>query len=385
MIKRSIEKSIADQIGKFPVIAITGPRQSGKTTLIKKLFPNYRYVNLEDPDLRTYALQDTRAFLKEYDHEVIFDEAQRVPDLFSYLQNIVDTNLVMGQFVLSGSQNFLLLDGITQSLAGRVAIFELYPFDFMEMQDAKLMQIDMSTLFTRGFYPPLLLRGINPDRYYNDYIRTYLKRDIANVKNIQDEKAFSNFLKLCAARAGNVLNYSDLARDAGISSPTAKAWLSLLQSSYIIYLINPYFENFNKRIVKSSKLYFYDTGLLTHLLGVRHNSIKPGHPFWGSVFENMIVSELVKQNSHYAHFRDYYFWRDSEGNEVDLMFKEGDTMHLYEMKASTTLSGNTAMRGIELLESLQSSDTLVKKKVIHGGDSNQKRKSYEYISWKNVK
>lgn len=270
MINRHISGSIQRLLDHFPIISITGPRHSGKTTLLRGMFPNYRYVNFEDPYSRLYFEQDPRGFLRQYDRQVIFDEAQRVPALFSYLQVKVDEDKMMGQFILSGSQNFLLLEKITQSLAGRVAILRLLPFSHAELEAhiPSLKPTEVETAIWRGGYPVLGDRQTEPSVYFQSYLETYVERDARNVLNIKDLNAFQVFLRLCVGRIGQPVNFQSLATEAAISAATVKIWLSILEASYIVFQLPPFFENFNKRLIKSPKIYFYDTGLLCRLLGI---------------------------------------------------------------------------------------------------------------------
>jgi predicted AAA+ superfamily ATPase len=383
MISRSIHDRILDTLREYPILAITGPRQSGKTTLLKTMLQGYTYVNLENPENRTFAEMDTKGFLDKYNDKVIFDEAQNVPALFSYLQGIVDENQVMGQFILSGSQNFQLTERITQSLAGRVAIFRLLPFDMDEMSKANWLSEDLGEAMTKGFYPAIFERGMDHDRYYTNYIETYVTRDISQLINIKDARSFRNFLKLCAVRAGQLLNLSDLARDAGISHTTANNWMSILETSYIIYQLPPYFKNYGKRLIKSPKLYFYDVGLLCHLLGIRKSNISPMHPSYGHVFENLIITELIKKNEHRELLRDYYFWRDSKGHEVDLMYHDGDVLHIYEIKSSSTIQSRM-FEGLEYFTKI-STEPIEEKVVVYGGVEVQNRTEFTVVPWSLVK
>ncbi len=382
MIKRNIYNSIITALKQYPIVALTGPRQSGKTTLLKTMFKQYRYVNFENPDIRSYAIDDSRGFLKEYGSKVIFDEAQQVPQIFSFLQGVVDESGLMGQFILSGSQNFNLIENITQSLSGRVALFRLFPFDMVEMKRANWLSNDLSEVLTKGFYPALFERKIEQDRYYANYLDTYVKRDISQLVNVQNNRTFLTFVKICATRAGQLLNFSDLARDAGVSHSTARNWLSILETSYILFLLQPYFKNYSKRIVKSPKLYFYDTGLLCHLLDIRKGNLSPINQAWGNIFENMIVSELEKQNYHFNHLRDYWFWRDSHGREIDLLYSNGQQLSLHEIKSSTTIS-NKMFDAMKHFRDL-SQEAISNQILIYGGLEDQKRTEYDIFSWKNV-
>lgn len=378
IIRRQLTDKITDYLTKYPVVALTGPRQSGKTTLLRHIIPDYQYVSLENPDQRAYAMDDPVGFLKQYNSKVIFDEAQRVPSLFSYIQSIVDESGEMGQFILSGSQNFQLLESITQSLAGRVALFKLLPLDFIELNGEGLLPDNWNSLVLKGFYPAIYQRDIDPVSYYSNYLQTYLQRDVSEILNIQDQKRFDNFLRLCAGRVGQVLNISNLANESSVSQPTAKSWLSILESSYILFQLRPYFQNFNKRIVKSPKLYFYDTGLLSFLLGLRQVSdINVNNS--GNLFENLIVSEKVKRNHHqYLHY-DYWFWRDSNGNEVDLLSKQEGRLNIFEIKSTQTVLP-------KLVKNLQNfsglvTDEKVIQNLIYGGSDNQERTNFNVVGW----
>ncbi len=383
MIHRINYSEIIEALSQYPLVALTGPRQSGKTTLLKSMFRDYRYVNLEAPDIRDFALKDPRAFLAEYSNKVIFDEVQRVPELFSYLQSIVDESELMGQFILLGSQNFQLMERITQSLAGRVAMFKLFPFEISEMNRANWLSDNLPEVFTKGFYPAIFERRLNQDRYYSNYIDTYVKRDVSQLLNVQDNRTFNNFIKLCAARSGQLLNFNDLARDTGVSHTTIRNWVSILETSYILFTIQPYYSNFGKRIIKSPKLYFYDVGLLCHLLNIRKGNLTPLHPMWGNVFENMIVSELIKQNYHSGLLRDYYFWRDSKGNEVDLLYMEGDSLITYEIKASKTIKEDM-FKGLRYFDKI-TAGKVAKQYLIYGGNTPQKRTNFNVLPWVEVR
>lgn len=381
-ITRQIAPIIESQKTKFPILALTGPRQSGKTTLLKQLFSDYRYINLENPSIRSFATDDPLGFLNQYNDKVILDEVQRVPELFSYLQERVDESQIMGQYILSGSQNFHLLNNITQTLAGRVALFKLLPFDFKELKQNQLLDASYSKAAIKGFYPPIFDRNINPSIFYANYIQTYIEKDVTELLNIRDLKQFRTFIGLCAARAGQLLNYSALANECDITHNTAKAWLSILESSYVIFLLQPYHQNYNKRLVKSPKLYFYDTGLLTHLLGIRNADEVVENRLKGQIFENMVVAEYQKQNHHSYLLRDYYFWQDSNANEVDLMLKGNQGFSIFEIKATETIN-NTLFKEMDKFEEI-ASPTKVRKTLIYGGNENQNRTKYSVLSWKNV-
>jgi len=382
LVKRNITKHIEDQKSKFPIIAVTGPRQSGKTTLLKTIFSNYRYISLENPDVRAFATEDPNGFLNEYDNKVIFDEVQRAPLLFSYLQNIVDESKIMGQFILSGSQNFHLMQGITQSLAGRVALFKLLPFDLSELKANDLLEDSFAEACVKGFYPAIYDRDIEPNVYFSNYIQTYVEKDVTELLNIKDLKTFRTFIGICANQAGQLLNLSALANACNVSQPTAKNWLSVLESSYIIYLLQPYYENFNKRLVKTPKLYFYDTGLLCHLLKIKNGKALTGNRLKGNIFENMVIAEFQKQNYHNYLNNEYYFWQDSHANEVDLLKQTDEGFAVFEIKATQTITSDL-FKNLDKFE-LNASPQKVEKTLIYGGLENQKRSQHKILSWKSI-
>ncbi len=340
MINRHLSTAIRESLAYYPILSITGPRQSGKTTLLRHLLPTYRYVNFEEPDVRRYLQDDPRGFLKQYDRYVIFDEAQRVPELFSYLQVKVDADRIMGQYLLSGSQNFLLLEKITQSLAGRVGLFRLLPLSHAElrMHDSDLRPPSLEETIFKGGYPALYDRMLPVARFFQDYQETYVERDARNVLNIKELTTFQNFIRLCAGRVGQPLNFQSLGVEAGITAPTVRNWLAILEASYILFRLPPFFENFNKRLVKSPKLYFYDTGLLANLLGLNDPLQINQYYARGSLFENMVIVELLKNRWNSDRPTEFYFWQDSNKQEVDLIEIEGLKTHLYEMKYSYTVT-----------------------------------------------
>lgn len=382
LVTRNIAKQINIQKSKYPIIVLTGPRQSGKTTLLRNIFTDYRYVSLENPDTRAFATEDPNGFLNEYNDKVIFDEVQRVPLLFSYLQTIVDSENKMGQFILSGSQNFHLMQGITQSLAGRVALFKLLPFDLFELKTNNLLPLSFVEACVKGFYPAIYRRDILPSVYYSNYIQTYVEKDVTELLNVRDINSFRIFVGLCANQAGQLLNLSALANACNITQPTAKKWLSVLESSYIIYLLQPYYENFNKRMVKTPKLYFYDVGLLCHLLKIKTATSLIKNRLKGNIFENMVISEYQKQNYHNSLNEEYYFWQDSHANEVDLLKQTDDGFAAFEIKATQTITTDL-FKNLDKFE-LNASPRPVKKTLVYGGLENQKRTKYDILSWKEL-
>lgn len=384
MIARQLETSIREMLTKFPILLVTGPRQAGKTTLLREMFADYQYVNLEFAANREFAASDPVGFLRQYTGKVILDEAQRVPQLFSYLQVRADEDREMGKYILSGSQNFLLADNVAQSLAGRVAIFKLLPLSHLELRGHApgLLAENPEAAIFRGGYPALFQRDIHPAAYFPSYLETYLERDVRSVANIADLGTFRNFLRLCAGRVGQTLNYQSLAIETGISQPTLKKWLNILEAGFIAFQMQPYFENFSKRIVKSPKLYFYDTGLLCHLLDLNEAAQIGQYHAKGSLFENMVAAELMKNRFNVFRPASIYFWRDSNGNEVDFLIREGGEMHLLEAKYSFTPTAQF-FKGIQFLRAAaQHSDG--KNFVLYAGNEPQKRSDVEVLPWREL-
>jgi hypothetical protein len=379
---RLIKKQMDVYLKKYPVLVLTGPRQSGKTTFLKEQFPNYTYVNLENPDLRNYAIKDPNGFLTEHSRYVILDEVQRVPHLFSYLQTKVDDDNITGQYILSGSQNFHLMRSITQSLAGRVGLFKLLPFDIQEMEQAGWLNDDYAVNLQRGFYPGLYDRDIPSKVFYSNYIQTYVERDLSELIHVKDLKQFRNFISLCAARAGQLLNLNSLANECGISQPTAKSWISVLETSYIVYQLQPYYSNFNKRITKSPKLYFYDTGLLCFLLKINDASSLKISRHKGNLFENYVINEYLKQNYHRNLILDFWFWRDAVGHEIDLIWQKSEKLNLVEIKATETVMPEM-FRGLSYFEKFIP-DLIQSKTLVHTGLYNQNRTAGRVQTWKEI-
>lgn len=382
MIPRNLSPHLKQLGTQFPVVSLTGPRQSGKTTLLKNDFPDYEYVSLEDPDQRRYAQEDPRGFLSRYRQKVIIDEAQKVPLLFSYIQGIVDEDRIPGQFILSGSQNFLLHKNITQSLAGRVAVLRLLPFDFQELQASARLESSWENVVFRGFYPRVYDRAISPQVFYNNYIETYVERDVKEIVNIRNVNLFRTFVRLCAGRIGQVLNLSSLANDCGISHSTVSEWLSLLEGSYILFTLAPYYRNFNKRLIKSPKLYFYDTGLAASLLDIQDDSQIHTHYLKGGLFENLIIAELVKKAYHKAGKPRLYFWRDSNGNEIDCLISKGQRVDLLEFKAGQTVN-RSYFKGFTYFRNF-AAEVIQKQYLIYGGKENQPGTETQVLSWRNL-
>lgn len=379
MIQRLLGKKMRELAGEFPVISLTGPRQSGKTTLVKAVFPKYKYVSLEDLDTRERAKEDPRGFLKSFQHGVILDEIQRVPELFSYIQTAVDASKRMGQFILTGSQNFLILEKIGQSLAGRVAVLHLLPLSLEEIQKHQNLEMELDTFIFNGMYPALYDRKISVQTWHSSYITTYIERDVRQIKQVADLDAFQKFMKLCAGRSGQLLNLSGLGNECGITHTTAKSWISVLQASFIVFLLQPFHKNFNKRIVKQPKLYFYDTGLLCALLGIQEASQLHTHYYRGALFETFIVSELIKYAHHRGKAFQGYFWRDHRENEVDCIIEDGNKLVPIEIKSGATVSADF-FKSLRYFNGII--DSHVKNSfVIYGGNDTNIRKYGKAVSW----
>jgi len=376
MINRTLTEKLKYMVSKFPAVAVTGPRQSGKTTLLKMTFPEMTYVSLENPDRRAFAIDDPRSFLKTYNNNVIFDEVQRVPKLFSYLQEEIDNK--KGKFILSGSQNFLLHQQISQSLAGRVAILKLLPFSFEELKNSDIIYDNYEDYIFNGFYPRIYDLQLNPSDWYPNYIQTYLEKDVRNIKNIKDLHKFQSFLKLVAGRVGQIINFNSLANDLALTIPTIKDWLSILEASYIIYLLKPHHKNHNKRVIKMPKLYFYDTGLAASLLGIEFKEQISTHYLKGALFENLIISEMIKSRFNHGKESNLYFWRDKTGHELDIIAEYLNELHTFELKSSKTITPSF-FKGIKYYDKI--SKTINKSYLIYGGEQKEIRGNTTVIPW----
>lgn len=382
MIKRTLQAKLLQSARKYPLVAVVGPRQSGKTTLVKSAFPQRRYISLEDIDIRLFAETDPRRFLETYSPPAILDEIQKAPDLFSYLQTNIDKKDQTGQYILTGSQNFLLLEKISQSLAGRIAILTLLPLSMEELDTYQSRNISLSKLILTGFYPRIYDKKIDPSDWYPSYIQTYIERDVRQIQNITDLTTFQNFVKLCAGRTGQILNISSLAQDTAISPNTAKAWVAVLEASYIIFLLKPYYRNFNKRLIKSPKLYFYDSGLVANLLGIKSADQLNTHYLWGSLFETFIIGELRKQYFNLGKVPADYYWRDKTGNEIDYLVDETGRVVALEIKAGKTVT-NDYFRSLDYFAKL-AEGKLGRRYVVYAGESSQKRRAATVLSWQEL-
>ncbi len=364
----------------FPVLAITGPRQSGKTTLARTLFADKLYVSLEDPEERSFADADPRGFLARFPQGAILDEVQRCPDLFSYLQGVVDKRRRMGEFIITGSQQFGLMSNISQSLAGRVGLLQLLPFSLAELRDGGLLPASLDETMLQGCYPPLYDRPVAPGDWFPNYVTTYLERDVRQLLAVRDLSLFQRFLKMCAARSGQLLNLSALAADCGISHVTAREWLTVLEASYVVYLLRPHHQNFGKRLVKMPKLYFLDTGLMAYLLGIRDANTLATHASRGALFETLVVSEWVKHQFNDGQVAELYFWRDNVGHEVDLLIPQGNQFMPVEIKSGATFSKDwtTALRKLSALFGAAA----LRPGIVFGGEGQYEREGCQVVGWR---
>jgi|APHig6443718053_1056840.scaffolds.fasta_scaffold38861_2 predicted AAA+ superfamily ATPase len=398
MTPRLLEKNIRKAAEQYPVITVTGPRQSGKTTLIRALFPDNEYVSLEEPELRQLASEDPRGFLAQFSGKnVILDEVQRTPDLFSYIQTRVDEVDRPGQFILSGSQNFLLMKNISQTLAGRCAVFHLMPFSLNELRQLPHPQIEdigqkipsipepengkLFDYLFKGFYPRIHDKKLDAQEWLKNYTQTYLERDVRDLINIGDLESFRRFMGLCAGRVGQLLNLSSLASDCGITHTTAKRWLSVLETGFITTLLRPHYQNFNKRLVKSPKLYFLDTGLLCYLLRIRSPEDLLLNASRGAIFENYVVAELLKRRLHAGHEPDLYFWRDSTGHELDIIIDLGNRLIPIEVKSGHTIAKDF-FNGLNFWKTL-SNNPSAPTALIYAGNRSLYQKNTAVYSWWN--
>lgn len=382
MIKRQAEAVLLDLAKGYPILAITGPRQAGKTTLARSAFPGKRYVSLEDLDEREFATQDPRGFLARFPDGAIVDEAQRCPNLFSYLQTRVDAELRMGLFVLTGSQQFGLMSNITQTLAGRVGLIQLLPFSLQELQAVKAPITNLDDVLWRGMYPPIYDRNLAPEKWFANYVMTYIERDVRQVVEVQNLSLFQRFIKMCAARVGQLLNMSSLAIDCGVSHNTIRSWLSVLEAGYVVFLLQPHHQNFGKRLVKTPKLYFHDTGLAAFLLGIRDAEHLSIHSARGALFENFVVSELIKHRYNQGLPSNLYFWRNNTGDEVDVVIEQGEKLLPLEIKSGQTFNADF-LTGINKWMKIAGNVALTPQ-LVYGGSEQMTRNGVEVRSWKQI-
>ncbi len=382
LIPRAVAPVLPRLAQGFPIVAVTGPRQSGKTTLVRTVFPDKPYVSLEDLDERAFAREDPRGFLARYPDGAVLDEVQQCPPLFSFLQTRVDENRRTGLFVLTGSQQFNLVSGVTQSLAGRVALVPLLPFSLGELAAAGQAPPSPEQLLFCGLYPPLWDRSLDAAIWYGNYVRTYLERDVRQMINVRDLSTFQRFLRLCAARTGQLLNLTGLATDCGISQNTARAWLSVLEASYVLHLLPPHHANFNKRLVKTPKLYFLDPGLASWLLGIQRPEQLAGHPQRGPLFETWVLSELLKARYNRALDANVTFWRDHAGQEVDLLIDLGDRLMPVEVKSGQTVVPDF-FDGLKRWIAL-AGPAAGEAWVVYGGTRRQTRPGITVLPWRDI-
>lgn len=381
MIERNIAPVLLQLATQYPVITLTGPRQSGKTTLTRRLFSDKPYVTLEDPDTRRFATEDPRGFLMQFAQGAILDEIQRAPELTSYLQGMVDADPKPGRFVLTGSHQFELMSQVSQSLAGRTAVLRLLPFTLAEVHRLRggMASPDLAQTLLTGFYPRIHDQSLDPSQALADYFATYVQRDLRQLAAVQDLQRFERFVRLCAGRTGQLLNLSSLGNDAGVTHSTARAWIDLLQSSYIVHLLPPWFANTGKRLVKASKLYFHDVGLACWLLGLRSAEQVARDPLWGSLFENFVIMEAMKDRLNAGATAEMYFYRDSEGNEVDLLIPVGTQMHAIEIKAGATINPDY-FKGLKTFAAHQPA-VFASGCVVFGGADGQSRSDWPVYAW----
>lgn len=389
MLSRRLAPTLAELARLYPVVTVTGPRQSGKTTLCRAVFPDKAWVNLEDPDVRRFATTDPRAFLDAHRDGAIFDEVQRVPDIPSYLQGMVDDDPRPGRFILTGSQNLMLLASTSQSLAGRTAILNLLPLSFAERGSAGTAthaaaarghhEALWSAVFEGG-YPAIIARGIPPERWLADYVATYLERDVRQILNVAQLEQFQTFLGVCAGHTAQLVNLSQLGAACGVTHNTARAWLSVLQASFIVHELRPYAANVNKRLVKTPKLHFWDTGLACYLLGIRDASQLATHPLRGALFETWVTSEVCKAILHRGARPRVWFYRDRRGLEVDLVVERRDGLVLVETKSGRTIAA-------DFFDALTAASEIIGRAarvLVYGGDSGHRRTNAEVVAWSDI-
>lgn len=376
--KRDIDERVNKVLKGFPVIFITGPRQSGKTTYIKHRFKNYEYFNLESFSDFEYISNDPEYFLKEHPHNIIIDEVQRMPELLSYIQVHVDKEQRMGSIILSGSQNLLISEKVNQSLAGRVAYLTLLPFSLNELKKGKIIEKSSWKQALKGFYPALYSRQIPIDEFYNSYLTSFVERDVRLIKNIGDLTRFKKFMILLAGRVGQVINISSLADDTGISPNTAESWLSILEASYIIFRLVPYFKNSSKRLIRSPKIFFYDTGLLCFLLGIDSIKELDSHFARGNIFENLIIADVKKDKEIFSISSQLYFYRDSRHKEIDLVVDLGEDFLLMEIKSASKFSQSFLKNIIEIQEQEFKKGKNI---IVYNGQRKLKLKKADVVPW----
>jgi predicted AAA+ superfamily ATPase len=381
MINRDILKELKILITEYPVVTILGPRQSGKTTLAKFFLDSYEYSNLEDPSARDFAKEDPKAYLDQFKSKVIIDEIQRVPELLSYIQVIVDNEKINGRFVLTGSHQLQLQESITQSLAGRTAILKLLPFSISELNQANITFDNFEDYCFKGFLPKVHDQVIRPTTLYSNYYQTYIERDVKLLVNIKDLSLFEKLIKLMAGRAGQLIDYNSLSSAVGVDAKTIKGWLSTLEASFIIFKLPPFYENFGKRVIKSPKYYFTDVGLLCFLLGIENKEQVRRDPLVGNIFENLVVIECLKEQYNKGKISNLYFFRDTNGNEVDIVFQNGRELVPIEVKSSSTFN-TKFLKGINRFQDISEKST--EGFVVYSGDFRPKTQKYSVLNFHDV-
>ena len=381
LISRDLSPHLARAAAQLPVVTLTGPRQSGKTTLCRAVFPRHPYVTLEAPDVRAFATEDPRAFLAQFPDGAVIDEVQRVPELLSYLQGIVDDDPSPGRWILTGSQNLSLLESVSQSLAGRTAMHHLLPLTRGEAVRFPRHPKSLEEALLVGGYPRIFDRNLDPADWLRSYVATYLERDVRTISNVSDLTTFQRFLELCAGRTAQLLNYSSLANDCAISQPSAKAWTSILEASFVVFHLPAFHANLRKRLVKMPKLYFYDTGLACWLLGIRTPEQLRSHPLRGSIFETWVVSEIVKHRINRGETGGLSFYRESNGAEVDLVIDQPARITLVEAKSGATPSSSFFEGANRVRRHLGKLPRPCEVAVVYGGDQFQQRAEGRLIPW----